>query len=165
MEQFCKGALKDGESIAFSVSLVSPKVYFQASSLGALVLPKLAPAQRKFWTERHQPIINCNDVRDAVVAEFVLAVNAAAAFEGPRSSVQSGPWEAQHKVQPVQSFVKGKVGMSTSVVRRCLEDVLSQVVGTDGLDVYGMMNGKILDVRSTLSSCGITYGCTVHIHF
>ena len=32
----------------------------------------------------------------------------------------------------------------------CLEEVLSQVVGTDGLDVYAMMNGKILDLRSTL---------------
>ena len=54
------------------------------------------------------------------------------------------PWEAQHKVQPVQFFVKGKVGMSTSVVRGCLEEVLSQVVDTDGLDVYAMMNGKII---------------------
>ena len=46
--------------------------------------------------------------------------------------------------------------MSTSVVRGCLEDVLSQVVGTDGVDVYAMMNGKILDFRSTLRFCGIT---------
>ena len=48
---------------------------------------------------------------------------------------QSGTWEAQHKVQPVQFFVKGKVGMSTTVVRGCLEEILSQVIGTDGLDV------------------------------
>ena len=29
-----------------------------------------------------------------------------AAFEGTSSFVHSGPWEAQHKVQPVQFFVK-----------------------------------------------------------
>ena len=86
-------------------------------------------------------------------------------FEGTGSFVHSGPWEAQHKVQPVQFFVKGKVGVSTSVVRGCLEEVLSQVVGTDGLDVYVTMNGKILDLCSTLKSCGITDGCTVHVHF
>ena len=28
-----------------------------------------------------------------------------------------------------------------------------------------MMNGKILDLRSTLWSCGITDGCTVHVHY
>ena len=119
------------------------------------MLPLLAPAQRKFWKERHQSIINCNDVRDAVVVDTVLAAKAAAAFEGTSSSVHSDPWEAQHKVQPVQFFVKGKVCMST-VVRGCLEEVLSQVVGTDGLDVYAIMNGKILDLRSTLRFCGIT---------
>ena len=85
--------------------------------------------------------------------------------EGTSSFVHSGPWEAQHKVQPVQFVVKGKVGMSTSVVRGCLEEVLSQVIGTDGLDVYATMNGKILDLCSTLLSCGITDGCTVHVHF
>ena len=147
-----------------TVSLVSPAGVLQVSSFWTLVLPLLAFAQRKFWKERHQFIINCNDVRDAVV-DTVLVAEAAAAFLGTSSSVHSGPWEAQHKVQPVQFFVKGKVGMSTSVVRGCLEEVLSQVVGTDGLDVYATMNGKILDLRSTLSSCGITGGCTVHIHF
>ena len=90
--------------------------------------------------------------------ETVLAAKAVAAFQGTSSSVHSGPWEAQHKVQPVQFFVKGKAGSSTSVVRGCLEEVLSQVVGTDGLDVYATMNGKILDLRSTLLSCGITDG-------
>ena len=49
--------------------------------------------------------------------------------------------------------------MSSSVVRGCLEEVLSRVVGTDGLDVYAMMNGKILHLRSTLRFCGI------HIHY
>ena len=42
--------------------------------------------------------------------------------------------------------------MSTSVVRGCLEEVLSQVVGTDGLDVCAMMNGKILDSRMIVRS-------------
>ena len=129
------------------------------------MLPLRALVQRKFWKERHHFIINCNDVRDAVVDDTVLAAKAAAAFQGTSSSVHSGPWEAQHKAQPVQFFVKGKVGMSTYVVRGCLEEVLSQVVGTNGLDVYAMMNRKILNLRSTLSSCGITDGCTVHIHF
>ena len=146
-------------------SLVSPKVYFQVSTSGTLAGNFLAPVLRQLWTERHQPIINCNDVRDAVVAEFAPATKAAAALEGTSSSVQSGLWEAQHKVQPVQFFVKGKVGRSTSVVRGRLEEVLSQVVGTDGVDVYAMMYGKILDLRSTLLFCGITDGCTVHIHY
>ena len=164
MGQFCKGTLKDEESIALSVSLFSSRVSFQVSTSGTLAGHFLAPVLRQLWTERHQPIINCNDVRDAVVVEFAPATKAAAAFEGTRSFVQPGPWEAQHKVQPVQFFVKGKVGRSTSVVRGRLEEVLSQVVGTDGLDVYAMMNGKILDLRSTLWFCGITDGCTVHVH-
>ena len=94
--------------------------------------------QRTIWKERHQFFINCNDVRDAVV-DTVLVAKAAAALQGTSSSVHSGPWEAQHNVQPVQFFVKGKAGSSTSVVRGCLEEVLSQVVGTDGLDVYAMI--------------------------
>ena len=61
----------------------------------------------------------------------------------PTTHTQHQP-EAQHKVQPVQFFVKGKVGMSTSVVRGSLEEILSQVIGTDGLDVYAMVNGKIV---------------------
>ena len=118
--QFCKGTLKDEESTALHVSLVSPKVYFKVSSFGTLVLPLLAPVLRKFWKERDQPIINCNDVRNAVVAETVLVAKAAAAFEGASSRVQSGTWEARQKFQPVQKkvqFFNGKVGMSTSVVR------------------------------------------------
>ena len=54
--------------------------------------------------------------------------------------------------------------MSTSVVRGSLEEILSQVIGTDGLDMYAMVSGKIVDLRSTLWSGGITDGCTVHIH-
>ena len=103
--------------------------------------------------------------QDAVVAESPEYQSAAAALVQTNNVCQSGPWEAQHKVQPVQFFVKGKVGMSTCVVRGCLEEVLSQVIGTDGLDVYAMMNGKIVDLRSTLWFCGITDGCTVHIHY
>ena len=46
-----------------------------------------------------------------------------------------GTWEACHKVQPgqnIQFFVEGKVGTSISVVREGLEEILSQVIGTDG---------------------------------
>ena len=88
--------------------------------------------------EGHESFNNINawdDVSDAVVTESPEYQCAAAAFEGTSSFVHSGPWEAQHKVQPVQFFVKGKIGMSTSVVRGSLEEVLSRVVGTDGLDV------------------------------
>ena len=47
--------------------------------------------------------------------------------------------------------------MSTSVVRGCLETVLSQVVGTDGLDVYAMMNGNDIGAYVPhLCHCGIT---------
>ena len=56
------------------------------------------------------------------------------------------------------------VGRERLSSERCLEEVLSQVVGTDGLEVYAMMTGKILDLRSTLRHCGITGGCTVHVH-
>ena len=163
--QFRKGMLKDEDSVALSVSLVSSKVSFQVSPSGTLAGNFVAPVLRLLWTERHKPFINFNDDRSVVVVETVLAAKAVAAFQGTSSSVHSGPWEAQHKVQPVQFFVKGKAGSSTSVVRGCLEEVLSQVVGTDGLDVYATMNGKTLDLRSTLLSCGITDGCTVHIHF
>ena len=40
-----------------------------------------------------------------------------------------------------------------------------QVIDTDGLDASAMVNGKIVDLRSTLSSGGIADGCTVHIHY
>ena len=159
-----KGMLKVKEDQRSNVYVVSPAGVLQVSSFGILVLPLLALVQRTIWKERHQFFINCNDVRDAVV-DTVLVAKAAAALQGTGSSVHSGPWEAQHKVQPVQFFVKGKAGSSTSVVRGCLEEVLSQVVGTDGLDVYATMNGKMLDLCSTLLSCGITDGCTVHVHF
>ena len=109
----------------------------------------LACAELEEGHESFNNNIPWDDVSDAVVTESPEYQCAAAAFEGTSSFVHSGPWEAQHKVQPVQFFVKGKVGMSTSVVRGCLEEVLSQVVGTDGLDVYATMNGKILDIHST----------------
>ena len=125
----------------------------------ALACAELEEGQESFNND-----IPWDDVTDALVTESPVYQCAAAAFEGTNSFVHSGPWEAQHKVQPVQFFVKGKVGMSTSVVRGCSEKVLSRVVGTDGLDVY-VTNGKILDLRSTLLSCGITDGCTVHVHF
>ena len=96
----------------------------------------LACAELEEGQESSNNDIPWDDVSDAVVAESPEYHCAAAAFEGTSRSVHSGPWEAQHKVQPVQFFVKGKVGMSTSVVRGCLDEVLSQVVGTDRLDVW-----------------------------
>ena len=92
---------------------------------------------------------------------------AAAAFEGASSCVKSDTWEARQKFQPirrVQFFVKEKVGMSTSVVRGGPDEILSYVFGTDGLDVYAMVHGKIVNLSSTLSSAGIVRGCTVYIH-
>ena len=160
----CKGMLKNKEREVFASFSSTVTHVVQVTSYGTLAETFWAPVLRHLWTERHKFFINCNDVRDAVV-DTVLVAKAAAALQGTSSSVHSGPWEAQHKVQPVQFFVKGKAGSSTSVVRGCLEEVLSQVVGTDGLDVYATMNGKILDLCSTLLSCGITDGCTVHIHF
>ena len=160
----CKGMLKNKEREVFASFSSTVTHGVQVTSYGTLAENFWAPVPRHLWKERHQFFINCNDVRDAVV-ESELVAKAAAALQGTCSSVHSGPWEAQHKVQPVQFFVKGKAGSSTSVVRGCLEEVLSQVVGTDGLDVYVTMNGKILDLCSTLKSCGITDGCTVHVHF
>ena len=83
----------------------------------------LASAELEEGHESFNNIIAWDDVRDAVVTESPEYQCAAAAFEGTSSIVHSGPWEAQHKVQPVQFFVKGKVGVSTSVVRGCLEEV------------------------------------------
>ena len=99
--QFCKGTLKDEESVALSVSMVSSKVSFQVSSSGTLAGNFVAPVLRLLWTERHKPFINCNDDRSVVVVETVLAAKAVAAFEGISSCVQSGTLEAQ-KFQPVQ---------------------------------------------------------------
>ena len=66
---------------------------------------------------------------------------------------------------PVQFFVKGKVGRSTSVVRGGPDEILSHVIGTDGLGVvYATVHGKIVDLSSTLSSAGIFGYCTLHIH-
>ena len=124
----------------------------------------LACAELEEGQESFNKDIPSDDVRDAVVTESQEYQNAAAALVQTNNVCQPGPWEAQHKVQPVQFFVKGKVGMSTSVVRGCLEEVLSQVIGMDGLDVCAMMNGKIVDLRSTLWFCGITDVCTVHTH-
>ena len=164
--QFRKGTLKDEESVALSVSLVSSKVSFQVSTSGTLAGNFVAPVLRLLCTERHKPFINFNDDRSVVVVETVLAAKAVAAFEGISSCVQSGTLEAQ-KFQPVpkvQFFVKGKVGRSTSVVRGGLDDILSHIIGTGGLDVYATVYGKIVDLSSTLSSAGIVGDCTVHIH-
>ena len=56
--------------------------------------------------------------------------------------------------------------MSTSVVKGGLEEVLLQVIGGGKLgDPYAMMSGKLVDLCSTLSSCGITNGCAVYMHY
>ena len=139
----------------------------QVTSHGILAGSLLAPVQRLFWKEKHQSIINRNDVRSAVVAETVLVAKAAAAKEGASCCVQSGTWEARQKFQPVhkvQFFVKVKVGMSTSVVRGSPDEILSRVIGTDGLDVYATVHGKIVNLSSTLSSAGIVGDCIVYIH-
>ena len=66
-------------------------------------------------------------------------------------------------VQKVQFFAKGKVVMSTSVVTGGLDEILSHVIGTDGLDGYAMVHGKIVNLSSTLSA-GIVDDCTVYCH-
>ena len=164
--QFRKGMLKDEESVALSVSLVSSKVSFQVSTSGTLAGNFVTPVLRLLWTERHKPFINFNDVRSAVVVETVLAATAAAAFEGISSCVQSGTLEAQkfQPVQKVQFFVKRKVGRSTSVVRAGPDEILSHIIGTGGLDVYAVVHEIIVDLSSTLFSAGIVGDCTVHIH-
>ena len=63
----------------------------------------------------------------------------------------------------VQFFVKGKVGMSMSVVRGGPDEILSNVIGTDGFDVYAMVHGKIVNLSSTLSSARVVGDCTVSI--
>ena len=95
----------------------------------------LACAELEVGQESFNNNIPLDDVRDAVITESPEYQSAAVALVQTNNVCQSGPWEAQHKVQPVHFFVKGKVGMSTSVVRGCLEEVLSKVVGTDGLGV------------------------------
>ena len=108
----------------------------------------LEPAEMEEGQESFNIDTPWDDVRDAVVAESPENQSAAAAaLVSTNNLCQSGTWEARHKVQPVQFFVKGKVGTSTSVVRGGLEEILSQVVDTDGLDVY------------------VADGCTVHIHY
>ena len=52
-----------------------------------------------------------------------------------------------------------------SACQRLLSEDFWRRFCTDCLDVYAMMNGKILDLRSTLWSAGIVGGCTVHIHY
>ena len=95
------------------------------------MLPLLALVQRMIWKERHQFFINCNDVRDAVV-DTVLVAKAAAALQGTSSSVHSGPWEAQHKVQPVQFSSKGRPVrqrlLSEGVWRRSCRKSLARMV-------------------------------------
>ena len=54
-------------------------------------------------------------------------------------------------------------GRSAGPRRWGLDEILSHVIGSDGLDVYAMVQGKIVDLSSTLSSAGIVGDCTVHI--
>ena len=95
--------------------------------------PALASAELEEGHESFNNNFSWDDVSDAVVTESPEYQCASAAFEGTSSFVHSAPWEAQYKVQPVQFFVKGKVGMSTSVVRGCLEgSVASRWLGWSG---------------------------------
>ena len=118
---------------------------------------------RQFWRERQKSIIH-NDLRDAVVAESEFEVQAAAALEGTlahaSSRVRSGIWEAP-KVQPgkstIQFFVKGKVGMSTCVVRGHVEAVSWEMCMLQ-------LGGSWWASNSTLSTCGVTPDCTVRLH-
>ena len=145
----CKGMLKNKEREVFA-SFSSTVTHVQVTSYGTLAENFWAPVLRQLWTERHKPIINRNDVRSAVVVETVLATKAVATFEGASSCVQSGTLEAREfqPVPKVQFFVKGKVGRSTSIVRGGLDEILSHVIGTGGLDVYAMLHGKIVDLSS-----------------
>ena len=161
-----KGTNKDGckkrkisSSFLLGEDLLQAPCLIRVEGHSALERAELEEGQESFNID-----IPGDDVRDDVVTESPEYKSAAAALVQTNNVCQSGTSEAQHKVQPAQFFVKENVGMSTSVVRGCLEEVLSQVIGTDGLDVYAMVNGKIVDLRSTLWSCGIIDGCTVHIH-
>ena len=115
----CKGMKKDGCKKRKITSCFLPGHDLpQASCLirveghSALACAELEEGHESFNNN-----IPWDDVSDAVVTESPEYQCAAAAFEGTSSFVHSGPWEAQHKVQPVQFFVKGKAGMPTSVVR------------------------------------------------
>ena len=103
----CKGMLKNKEREVFASFSSTVTQVVQVTSCGTLAGNFLAPVLRQLWTERHKPIINRNDVRDAVV-ESELVAKAAAALQGTCSSVHSGPWEAQHKVQPVHFLSRGR---------------------------------------------------------
>ena len=70
--QFRKGMLKDEESVALSVSLVSSKVSFQVSTSGTLAGNFVAPVLRLLWTERHKPFINFNDDRSVSLWRLCL---------------------------------------------------------------------------------------------
>ena len=76
-----------------------------------------------WYLELAQSFINCNDDRSAVVALTVVAAKAAAAYEG------------------ASSFY---LGSATKV----LEEILSQVIGTDGLGC--VCNGAWEDCGSEL---------------
>ena len=107
----------------------------------ALACVELEEGQESFNND-----IPWDDVRDAVVTESPEYQNAAQT----NNVCQSGPWEAQHKVQPVPVF-RQREGRHVNVCRQRMSgggSVASH--GTDGLDVYAMMNGKIVDLRSTL---------------
>ena len=96
----CIGMLKNKERGVFASFSSTVTQVVQGTSYGTLAGIFLAPVPRQLWTERHQPIINRNDVRSAVVVETVLVTKAVAAFEGASSCVQSGTSEAR-KFQPV----------------------------------------------------------------
>ena len=150
-------------------SVVSGKDDLQVSSCGTLVGNFVTPFQREFWKERQEFIIeNHNDVRSAVTAEFDF--KAAAAIEGTSSRFRSGISDAPGNVQSgkskIQFFVKGKVGILSSVVREGLQEVLGRVIGESRQgDMHGTVGGRWVDLNSTLSCCGIKTECTVFLHY
>ena len=118
--------------------------------------------------EGHESFNNDNpwdDVSDAVVTESQSTSVQQPHLKVPAVLSIQVPGKRNTRSSLFSFSSKGRSAMLTSVVRGCLEEVLSQVVGADGLDVYAVMSGKILYLCSTLLDCGITDGCTVHVHY
>ena len=128
--------------------------------------PALASAELEEGHESFNNNIPWDDVSDAVVTEspeyqcaaaMHLKVPAVLSIQVPgkrntRSSLSSFSSKGRSACQRP---------LSEDVWRRFCRKSLARMV----LDVYAMMNGKILDSRSTLRHCGITHDCTVHIRY
>ena len=84
------------------------------------------------------------------------------------SCVRSGTWEAPN-VQPGKHrpvFRQGKRGhVDLCREEGHVEEVLHGVGGGGELgDVCATIGGKLVDINSTLSACGVTPDCTVRLH-